>query len=529
MTTIQQLRGPSGWLKSANCSWIQQLLRTERIIECIRPHVDGRVELIDTTWAEYWSPVAPAFDERCAKLLLDLEQHRRAYIASGHQLEEAKPYCQTYFKFLRHLLQSASNEHAVRKLVGLESFVICFDGEDDAAAGGTISIRHPVYLIAKLREPKAYDDPKFLAMIAPCHRLDEPSQLFFHYRQVKIGNTPSASMLVYPAVNQNDRAGSFARIETVTTALSHRPDPRSKQRGASITDWAVAPFLKGSLSQGTNDREIRLIDIGGGTGALLSAICSRLVAEHEALVTNRRFVWSIVDLGLQDASRRVNNAALRRHMSYLEYIPSDYMSWLEEADTFSPDRRAHVLLACRLFNNMSRFSIERSSDTDLSAQLTTVRGRRNSEGCHPADCLIEPDGDRLLVASNSRVRMGAGSTFRQASLSDYYQGLAVAAGVVAHDSMSSHELWYPYRVLEQDSLLMEDGRSIFNRMCKVANLVVIEDVDLTPALLKTHLKQTACFDLAASDATDRVRMQSARLTCVTSKQLAAHLPGRRIW
>lgn len=90
-------------------------------------------------------------------------------------------------------------------------------------------------------------------------------------------------------------------------------------------------------------------------------------------------------------------------------------------------------------------------------------------------------------------------------------------------------MFFPLRRFNPDALRLDDGSSLFEHLSRRADLVVIEDVDLTPELLRDHLEANGLHHLAASDPTHRNRMQTARLLCVTRRDLEAALPGRRIW
>ncbi|MCL2647953.1 MAG: hypothetical protein FWD61_13225 [Phycisphaerales bacterium] len=74
-----------------------------------------------------------------------------------------------------------------------------------------------------------------------------------------------------------------------------------------------------------------------------------------------------------------------------------------------------------------------------------------------------------------------------------------------------------------------DGRSIFATLAQMADLVVVEDVDLDSDQLCSHLREHNLTELAASDATDHVRMQSANLFCITNRQHGGQLSGKRLW
>lgn len=66
-------------------------------------------------------------------------------------------------------------------------------------------------------------------------------------------------------------------------------------------------------------------------------------------------------------------------------------------------------------------------------------------------------------------------------------------------------------------------------LCSLADLILIEDVDCTARTLRRHLETLHLTDLAASDATDRKRMQGTNILCISRRENEQFLPGRRIW
>jgi len=517
----------TGWDQALHRSEIQSVLRSGALIQSMSIDGVGRIDLEVCDWDEYWASRANHGTDLLPGLA-HLGTSRRQYIESGYDLNLAIAYCQAYFALLRSLLGGNDTNDALRALLGLESFGIGWWGYDGTQAAGTITIRHPVYLLAKLREPQAYEDAKFLPIICPVSLADAGgAPLFYYYRQIKIQSDPFASLLIYPSVVQSRRLESFGCIEAVASALSFKPDPRSKQRAKMITDWAVAPFLEHQRSDHRDRPDVSFVDIGGGSNALLAEICKRLVKEHRATLANRKFAWSIIDVSLQDATRRTHSRALRPHMSYLDYQPADYGDWIAEQSR-AGQRKYDVALVCRLLNNLSRIDIESTRDPNLIAELSIVRRRPAPDVVHPADCLAGPSPDcQSLVASNARARVDGGITFRQASLSDYFRGLHRVSG--NHQTEDERGLYFPVRRFNEAALILSDGSSMLDRLSSLADLILIEDVDLHADGLAEHLKKRKLDNLAASDATDHVRMQSASLPCVSRRELAAALPGRRIW
>lgn len=531
MTKLLHRLASTGWQKTLNRSAISRILRSDQLIDRMMVCGDGRLEVKCVGWDDYWAPARSSLNVENALQLHALKSHRKAYITSGYDLSFAPAYCQAYFCLLLALLTGVKHTPALRSLLGLESFDITWWADDKAHAAGAVTIRHPVYLLAKLREPKAYDDPKFLAVVYPHGDTESgPANLFYYYRQIKIQDDPSASLLIYPAIDLASRTESFACIEAASSALSFKPDPRSRQRAAAITNWAIAPFLKHQALHDNWCADLSFVDIGGGSGSLLSEVSKQLIKNHRKLLENRKFVWSIVDLGLQDATRRTHSPELRQYMSYIDYRPADYMTWIAEESTQTDCRKSNVVLICRLLNNLSRINIEHSSKPDLVAELTRVRKRPSPVIYHPADCLRKTAHDcKSLIPSNARTRIHGGTTFRQASLSDYYRGLYQVSERCQMAMNDRSSLFFPVRRFNLDAMLLPEGSSILEHLCQLADLIVIEDVDLTAAVLCEHLKVNSLHNLAACDATDRTRMQSASLLCITRRELESALPGRRIW
>jgi hypothetical protein len=526
----------SKWDRLANQSALIDVLRSPRLIDRIQLLGNGRLEVQAVDWKAYWEGALSELPPALMPSVAALEQARRRYIGGEYRLTNAIEYCHAYFALLRHLLtleQSETRHVGLRTLLGMESFLIASHRGQNAA--GTISLRHPVYLLAKLREPRAYDDPKFLALVAPLHS-SEPrvslARLYYHYRQMRFQRNPPASFFFYPAADKNKRASSFACVEEIQGAMSAMPDPRCQQRAEAIADWAVAPFLaRRKIPSGAGRRrELSVLDIGGGTGALLAAICKRLLSQHASLIDEQTFTWTIIDAALQDASRWTGNRRLRQRMSWIHYRGMDFRSWIRTECQERNEPRVDVALVCRFLNNLSHVDVVASGSSAVMSMLSIGRGGNCPfQATDPVDCLrkVPPDIANLR-ASNSAAYVLGGRTFRQASLSSYYEGLWHVSRPM-HGRFRTEAAFFPLRRFDTDELLVDGRWSLLEALCSIASLVVIEDVDLAPDTLHEHLKQRGLVDLAARDATDRRRMQSAHILCLTQRRSAEALPGRRIW
>jgi hypothetical protein len=358
--------------------------------------------------------------------------------------------------------------------------------------------------------------------------------LFYYYRQYKLDKQSEISLLLFPAESLAQRTSSFELLEYLTPGVSAKPDPRSRQRAWKITDLAVAPFLSSYFASDDQEQsgEIGLVDIGGGTGSLASNICKRLLASSPDMLSNRKFACSIVDLRLQEPSRYFRRGQLRKNVSYLTYEQADYIDWLQDQDIVPGKWRFDVALACRLFNNLSDFGI---GSTDSWHTVKKIGGKtlRKADWINryydPPRCLkSDAEGQGRIICSNSHVTLENGKTFRQLSLSKYYQGLHQLSELneTVH---STQETYFPLRQFNPDCLIMATGQSVFGRLCEIAKVVVIEDVDLSSQNLRDHLRKLGLTQLAASEVSGPIQKQSARLFCLCRKELLPHLPGERIW
>jgi hypothetical protein len=118
---------------------------------------------------------------------------------------------------------------------------------------------------------------------------------------------------------------------------------------------------------------------------------------------------------------------------------------------------------------------------------------------------------------------------RQLSLTDYFEALHRLTGDGGQAVDGGSAVFFPVRRFSPEALVLADGSSLFERLCAIADLVVVEDVDLAPPVLVQHLEHHRLEGLAASDATDGRRTHSGHLLCVARRNLALYLPGKRLW
>ena len=90
---------------------------------------------------------------------------RQAYLNSGYDLMKAKAYAFYYFQVLRKALSDNPQKAFLLAIAALEVFPIRRYFSKGMEAAGVIAARHPAYLLAKLRKPKAPENPQFLPLV----------------------------------------------------------------------------------------------------------------------------------------------------------------------------------------------------------------------------------------------------------------------------------------------------------------------------------------------------------------------------
>jgi len=490
------IRAP-GLRQAVNRSQMLDLARFPPLIKEVVADRGGYLVAETVEWDAYWQPCLAGLDGAGQAQLAALRDVRASYIGPSFEAAESVAYCHRYFALLKRALAGDFGEASraiLARLATLETFAIRGYRDSVAQAAGVINVRHPVYLLSRIRWPRAISDPKFLPFVCvPGGGTPTAAgRLFYHYRQLALGGPAGEALLIYPAVAKPERTASFQRIEWLTAAFRSKPDPWSRRRGRAIADLAIAPFLATrNEAMAQPEAEIAFADIGGGTGVLVSRICSHLLRAHRTVVGDRAFAWSFIDLGVQDPARHTADRSLRRAMSVAEYLQADYRTWVLEEATRQRSGRWHVALLCRLLNNRSGFRIARSADPHITLQLGLKRN--GGPGCpdapwQPVECLRpdRPQPERLSI-SKRKVPIAGGSSLSQLSLSDYFRALheVVSADQVAPDPPGT--VYFPLRQFDPESLVLSDGSSLLERLCSLAELVVIEDTDLAPEQLVEHL------------------------------------------
>ncbi len=512
-----------GLVQQCNKADLASAFVSKEIVTAIEIDCHGRIEIKKQGWDFYWN-IKEALPER--ESFLYFKKAREAYFDSGFQLDYLSEYCYRYFILLAKWLDYRNSPFALEllsKLLSLENFAIHWYGNKTGIAAGTTSHRNPAYLLSYLSKKSSNDDPKYLPIIMLWS--SSGNKLFYHYRQYRISNDPDFSIFVYPATNLDDRGESFTLIESFANGFTRKSDPRSKPRAQLLAESVILPFIKSLLAEdNATKRDVNIADLGGGSGIMLRHIWEHILDKDCTAKGNWYLSGSIVGLRVQNPARHFSKGAIRANLSYLDYQQIDYINWIDkQPETLQSD----ILLLCRLLNNLSLFNIE---STDDEGKLWYIAGQQHSpeiivnQKYSPVYCL-DPKNycPENLIHTNAKIRLSADcSAYRVISLTGYYKAMSTCMGTDAKDDC----YYYPVRKFNHLSLLNSNGRSVIGKLSKIANLTVIEDVDLTANYLAKHIQEHN-IDCVAS-AININNRYSSQVLAVCDKKYKNILPGIKI-
>jgi len=508
---------------------IKQALFSDEILIAIETDWYGHVKPVTQSWETYWADVVPFLSESDITLLQSLRQQHQALVGSNCNQVEITAYCASYHALLDSILRKSVTWSAdaqaiiLGRILGFECFTIKWHGVNSGIAAATSTLKNPNYLLSRLKFGQSQHDSKYVAIITTATAAPE---LFYHYRQIKLGDEPDVRLFLYPAVSIEKRTGSFEVLESFVNGCSCKTDPHVPQRAKSLVESVLLPFWqKSSDGQQNNGREINVVDIGGGTGALVSNMWRYLLKCHPNFIKDSYLSCSIIGLRMQNPLRHFNKGILKGTISYLDYVQSDYLEWLckqskEKNITYD------FAMICRLLNNISTFEINETSDWHI---ITKLGGSVSALLCKPQTdqlpaLVLKSDRASKIRLSSRKVSVNNGKTFRQMALSDYYRGLTyLTKGAQPYNDKS---VCYLLRQFSKNALCMPDGNSIFERLTKIAKLVIIEDVDLSRTVLLQHLAGITNTAVYASEIKRQGGANTAAVFCITGGRYKHALPGK---
>ena len=502
---------------------LAQAFVSKDIVTAIEIDWHGRIEIKKQTWDLYWNikDTLPEHDS-----FVRFERARKAYFDSNFKLDYVGEYCYRYFILLSKWLSIRNDAYVLKllsKLLSLENFAIHWCGNKTGIAAGTTSHRNPAYLLAHLGKKSSNEDPKYLPVIML--RSSSDNKLFYHYRQYRLSNDPDFSIFMYPATNLDCREESFTLIESFANGFTRKSDPRSKPRAQLIAKSAIYPFLKSSFAEDNNaKRDVNIVDLGGGSGIMLRHIWEHILGKDRTAKENWNLCGSIIGLRVQNPARHFSKGELRANLSYLDYQQMDYISWIDrQPETLQSD----VVLLCRLLNNISLFDLE---STDDEGELWYIVGQQHSpenivnQRYNPIYCL-DPQNycPENLIHTNGKTQLSEDrSAYRVISLTDYYKAMSTCVGI----DTKNNSYYYPVRKFNHSSLLNSKGESIIEKLSKITNLIIIEDVDLTANYLSKHIQEHNLNCTASAISINK--RYSSQVLAFCDKKYENILPGIKI-
>jgi len=448
----------------------------------------SRLELRTTSWREYWSAARPFFEVDCRlpQRLNRLKASWRALLAWPDDADVRADCCWRYFGLLHHSMKIAIAEPkrhgalaALARIVGFESFAVSIgDGSGDAA--GAFAWRHPVYLLNELVAPTAAPTPKYLPLMLPA---GQPSP-FYHYRQHAIGESIRERLLISHAVDLSKRPASFVPIDRLGRLISTRPDPFWKTRAAVLAERIVKPLLESDCARGTQARiGLEFLDLGAGSGQLLAEVWRQVSGSLGSAV---RAGFHCIDVHAPSVGRAFGTSRTSVPFTHVEWIACSFREVLDDEEWLSCIGHIDIAFACRVLDNVSTFSIERSAlelKSGVPAHEALTPGEKRWSW--PA---FEWDTDPSTLAMTKRARTHC--------VGEYLDAVhAVVQGTT--EPLQSVGGARIVRRFNPASLITPSGRSVIEQVLRVASCLVIEDVDLEPEHLQAHRTSFGLTGLAA--------------------------------
>ena len=510
---------------------LQQVFQSENLIKTIKIDSHGRFNIETVKWKDYWANLS-IDDPNLKSMLHNLKRSRKTYIASKFQYKCIHAYCYSYFVLLSYLMNQLmtlqSSKHLrilLSKLLSLENFNLSHvNCEKNGFAAGTASHRNPSYLLAKLSNFNIRDDPKYLPLIFIPQNSN--NNLFYHYRQYKICDNPGFSLFLYPAVCLEYRAESFNLIETFSKSISNKSDPRSQQRATRIAGELLFPFLKNYCSNnGLTKKEISMVDLGGGNGALLSHIWKYIQNNFSDIACNWHLSCSLIGLRVQNPVRHFKRGLITNNMSYLYYDEIDYRKWVEKKKNTNK-HEFDIALICRLLNNISKFNIRSTDNPNTINEIVQQHKYFNAiedTSYLPINCLNPQTLDtNKLILTNGKIILNDERVYKSLSLTNYYRGILCCT---TSEILSEKTLCYPARKFNPESLELFDGSSLLNCLSKVSKLIAIEDADINNNDLIEHFEKHKINNLIFTEVNQNPKCTS-RIYAICNKKFNQYLPLR---
>ena len=346
------------------------------------------------------------------------------------------------------------------------------------------------------RYPRVLDDPKYLPLVAITEEESQDSSLFYHYRQLAPGAGNPFRLFAYLPVDKEKRFEAFHIYHRLQEAFTIKKDTRCRERAMLITGAAICPILKNVAD---TQNVLSIADIGGGTGELGKNILTQIFQSEKD--QRKKVAWEIVDVDFKNFRRHLKNKRIGIRFHSIRCERQNMFDWIEKHMKKRLNNKPfQIILLCRLINNLSDYRIFGTTCWYEALRLTGKKISKTDwlNGKHHPIKALDTEGNvNDLNIMNSTIRCNIGTTFRQASLSPYFQAVHEACGMGLLFPQEKTTIFYPLRSISELSLQTFDGKSLIDRLCSLGEFVIIEDVDLSARCLRDHLEKHQLFHLTA--------------------------------
>lgn len=450
----------------------------------------GNVLTLSTQdWDGCWGSVPYGHQEN----LFSLKKSWNKYIENRFDENYIAEYVESYFNLLSSIVKRIPHldcieEIFLAKLIGFENSVFSSPDSDIPFAAFTSNFRNPIFLSFRLHSIRLNErnDPSLLPIIISVK--NNMSYAFYHYRKQRLLKNTDENILYFPAVDHHIRGKSFQGFDSLKNILTSSWDSRIEQRTKLIADKVLLPLLESKSINGSGP--LRILDIGSGDCILTMKLISRLT--KSGILNSRKIELSLLDIIKTADVKTFLNSPFAGLLSKVEYISSDYKSWLlSNNNSFQYD----FVFLFRIIHNFSNFHI-----------LSEESNKKNNK------------------TSAHRYRVFP-------HLSDYYQGISFLHKLnnrVNTSYVKSADIYYPARVFN-DYCLMLNNTNLIKKLKMLSRLVLIEDSDLTSDVLLRHLSSHVDIPLSVYNFSKHLKLRTNSFFGVTENDFDIPEIGEKIW
>jgi hypothetical protein len=321
-------------------------------------------------WDSYWRSIYELSNEDLAINLEALHTSWIDYLHSSADKEKRRGYCYRYFSFLNSIFTHKNSceekvwHQALQTTLGFECFGItsCESGSQIVLAG-TSTMRNPCYLLAKLKYPDAMDDSRFLPLIT---MNEANSGLFYHYRQYSLSTDSENSLLLYPIVDQKSRSRCIQLLNQVVSVLKYSADPWTKERGELLFEKIIEQIIRQEIQTETEFFPLSFIDIGAGSGSLVSYLVKKVQKMGQWYRTIPKFHLVSIDLEPSDPLRFLSEKSIRQSIDTIESFGCEYRMWFGQQRLSSQAPGLKIAFLSKLLNACSDFDLTMLGQAQLS-------------------------------------------------------------------------------------------------------------------------------------------------------------------